>query len=134
MRTPILTIITAAIFSAAGAPAFAAPSDYRFEIAGAPQKGTDGSSIVSVKLVHVPDGKAVAGAVFVEERADMGPEGMAAMDAPITPLPGQAGIYRFEVKNGPVWNKPGNWALTLSAKVPGEAKPVEGSVNVNLAP
>jgi hypothetical protein len=44
------------------------------------------------------------------------------------------GIYRFEVSNGPVWNKPDNWALSFSAKVQGVAQTVSGSVTVKLAP
>lgn len=126
--------IIAALLVSAATSAFAAATDYRFELAGAPQNTGGGASIVSVKLIHIPDNKLVTGAVVIESRADMGPEGMAMMAAPTKPLPEQAGIYRFEVDYGAVWSKPGKWALSLTAKVQGEPQTVQGSVTVNLGP
>jgi hypothetical protein len=131
MRRFLSTIITAILVSTA-TNSFAAAADYRFELAGAPQSAGHGTSVVSVKLVHLPDGKPVSGAIIIQSQADMGPEGMAMMSAPIKPLPEQAGVYRFEVQNGQVWNKPGSWALTFSAKVEGEPQTVRGSVTVRL--
>ena len=65
----------------------------------------------------------------------MGPIGMAAMTAPIKPLPEQpSGTYRFEIQNGAVWKRSDNWALTLAAKVQGEPETVRGNVVVKLEP
>ena len=130
-----LSIVTLVVLSslAMSASAYAAATDYRFELAGA-QKMAPGVNVVSVKLVHVPNGKPVSGAIIIGEKADMSPIGMAMMTAQVKALSAQGGVYRFEVQNGPVWNKPDNWALTLSAKVQGEPQTIEGSVVVKLTP
>jgi YtkA-like protein len=108
----------------------AAAGDYRFETVGAPEAAAAGKSIVAVRLTHAPDGKPVEGAVIIQTRADMGPDGMKEMTAPVKALPPKnAGIYRFEVEPG----MSGNWMLTLAAKVQGEAETVRGSVTVKLA-
>jgi YtkA-like len=131
-----IAVLTAAMITWAVAPnGYAAGRDYRFELAGAPQKDGKGTSLVSVKLVHLPDNKPVPGAVLIQSRADMGPIGMAAMTAPVKALPEQpAGTYRLEVQNESVWKKADNWALTLDAKVQGEPETVHGSVIVKLEP
>ncbi|HJS87128.1 MAG TPA: FixH family protein [Acetobacteraceae bacterium] len=111
-------------------PAQAAPQDYRFELAGKPQSAGSGKEVVPVRLVHVPDNKLVTDAVVFESKADMGPAGMPTMTAPIKPLPTtQPGVYRFEVEPGMA----GAWAITLVAKVQGEAGTVRGSVTTDLA-
>jgi hypothetical protein len=111
----------------------AATAGYNFELAGPPQSGGAGKSVVAVKLMH--EGKPVTGAVVIQTRADMGPMGMAAMTAPITSMgEGPPGTYRFEVDNGPVWKKPDNWALSFGAKVQGVAQTVTGSITVKLMP
>ena len=131
-----LGLFTASLIVSLPSTAFAAgASDYRFELAEAPQKTAPGVNTVSVRLVHVPDGKPVSGAVIIQTRADMGPERMAAMTAPVKALPATTpGIYRFQIDFGPVWNKRGEWALTLAAKVQGETETVRGSVNLTLEP
>ena len=107
----------------------AAAGDYRFELAGNPQPA-GGKSIVPVKLTHVPDNKPVPGAVIIQTRADMGPDGMKEMTAPVKALPPkEPGVYLFEVEPGMA----GGWMLTLAAKVQGEAETVRGSVTVKLA-
>jgi len=126
--------LAAALLTAAPS-AFAAAADYRFELAGQPQKSGDGKNVISIKLVHVPDGKPVTGAIIVQSRADMGPIGMAAMTGPIAALGEQPpGTYRFEVRNGTVWKRPDNWALSFAAKIQGEAGTVTGNVIVKLSP
>ena len=133
MHRSFFAAAAAILVSSATPYAYAAATDYRFELAGSPQG--NGASTVSVKLVHVPDNKPVTGAAIVKSRADMGPIGMAAMSAPVKALGEQPpGTYRFEISNGSVWKQPANWALSLSAKVPGEAQPVTGSVTVKLTP
>ena len=111
------------------AGADAAASDYRFELAGNPET-SGGKSIVAVRLAHVPDGKPVVGAIIIQTRADMTPESMKEMTAPIKALPAkEPGIYSFEVEPGMA----GGWLLTLAAKVQGESETVRGSVTVKLA-
>src|SRR3954454_551587 len=53
----------------------AAAGDYRFELAGNPES-VGGKSIVAVRLTHTPDNKPVPGAIIIQTRADMGPNGM----------------------------------------------------------
>lgn len=109
--------------------AYAAAADYRFEMVGKPQS-TAGKSIISVRLVHVSDNKPVPGAIIIQSKADMGPNGMADMTAPVQALPPkEPGIYRFEVQRGMA----GKWMLSLSAKVQGEAETVRGGVAIELA-
>ena len=74
-------LIGAAIFAAStlvAAYGLAAPNDYRFELVQAQPAGP-GKTAVTVRLVHVPDSKPVAGAVLFESKTDMGPSGMAEM-------------------------------------------------------
>lgn len=104
----------------------AAPQDYRFESAGAPSKSGK-AVLIKVRLVHVPDGKAVAGAIITSTKLDMGPDGMATMTAPGKTTPAsEAGIYQVEAAE----LMGGNWAVTLEARVQGEAQPVRGSLTV----
>jgi hypothetical protein len=103
---------------------FAAPADYRFELVQAQPAGA-GKTSVSVRLVHVPDNKPVAGAVLFESKTDMGQDGMADMTGKISSLPSdQPGIYRFQIETGMA----GKWALNLGAKVQGEAGTVRGTL------
>src|SRR3954451_16749636 len=123
----------AAILAAAGVigstGARSAAADYRFEDVGKPQPSTGGKSVVSVRLVHVPDKQPVPGAIIIQTKADMGPEGMADMTAPVQAVtPNEPGIYLFEIQPGMA----GKWMLTLAAKVQGEAETVRGSVTVDL--
>ena len=102
----------------------AASNDYRFELVQAQPAG-EGKTTVTVRLVHVPDNKPVAGAVLFESKTDMGPGGMAEMTGKVSPLPSdQPGIYRFQIETGMA----GKWALNLGAKVQGEAGTVRGLV------
>ena len=111
------------------AVADAAAGDYRFELAGNPQAAS-GKSIVAIKLTHTPDNKPVPGAVIIQTRADMTPDGMKEMTAPVKVLPPkEPGVYLFEITPGMA----GDWMLTLAAKVQGEAETVRGSVTVKLA-
>jgi len=116
-----------------GPKAVAATAGYHYELAGPAKSAGGGKSIVAVRLTH--DGKPVPGAIIIQSRADMGPINMAGMTAPIKLLGEKPpGTYSFEIGNGPVWNKPDNWALTFAAKVQGVAQTVSGSVTVKLTP
>jgi hypothetical protein len=102
----------------------AAPNDYRFELVQA-QPVSPGKTIVTVRLVQVPDSKPVTGAVLFETKTDMGPSGMAEMTGKVSSLPSdQPGLYRFQVETGMA----GKWQLALGAKVQGEAGTVRGTV------
>ena len=119
-------LIGAVLFMAsafAAARSLAAPNDYRFELVQAQPAGPETN--VTVRLVHVPDNKPVAGAVLFESKTDMGPGGMAEMTGKVSPLPtDQPGIYRFQIETGMA----GKWALNLGAKVQGEAGTVRGNL------
>src|SRR5260221_4330821 len=78
-----------------GSCAVAGPSDYRFELVSAQPEGA-GKTALTIRLVHLPDNKPVAGAVLFENKADMAPAGMADMAGKGSLLPGvHPGLYRF---------------------------------------
>jgi hypothetical protein len=111
------------LLAAVGYP-IAAPNDYRFELVQAQPAGA-GKTTVTVRLVHLPDNKPVAGAVLFESKTDMGPGGMAEMTGKVSPLPAdQPGLYRFQIETGMA----GKWQLALGAKVQGETGTVRGTV------
>ncbi len=120
--------ITAASGVTIPAQALAAAQDYRFEAAGPPAKSGK-ATIVKIRLVHLPDGKPVSGAVIFQTRFDMGPDGMAAMTAPAKVVrASDANLYQLELE--PAMG--GNWALSLSAKVQGETETVNGTVPITI--
>jgi hypothetical protein len=125
-------LVGAAIFAGsilAAAQALAAPADYSFELVQAQPAGP-GKTIVTVRLVHVPDNKPVAGAVLFETKSDMRPAGMAEMPGRVSALPSdKPGLYRFQIETGMA----GKWALNIGAKVQGEAGTVRGTVNFDAA-
>ena len=107
-----------------GSAAWAAATDYRFEIAEAQPVG-EGKTDVAVRRVHAPDNKPMTDAVIFESKADMGPSGMASMPGKVTPVPpGKDGLYHFAAQTGMA----GKWALRLAAKVQGETDTVRGTV------
>jgi YtkA-like protein len=124
--------VGAAIFAGsilAAGYALAAPADYSFELVQAQPAGP-GKTTVTVRLVHMPDNKPVAGAVLFETKSDMGPAGMPEMPGKVTALPSdKPGLYRFQIETGMA----GKWALNLGAKVRGEAGTVRGTVNFDAA-
>ncbi len=102
---------------------------YQFELVGQPEKTGPGVSVVSVRLVHLPDKKPVPNAVIFETRADMGPDGMGEMTAPVKALPeSESGVYPFEIQPGMA----GDWAFSLAAKIQGTAETARGSVTFTL--
>jgi hypothetical protein len=127
LHLPARAFMGCAIFAAAtlaAAPSLAAPNDYRFELVQAQPAGP-GKTAVTVRLVHVPDNKPVAGAVLFETKTDMGPGGMAEMTGKVSPLSSdQPGIYRFEIETGMA----GKWQIALGAKVQGETGTVRGNL------
>ncbi len=84
-----------------------------------------GGSLVTVQLIHKPSARAIPGAVLVSQHVDMGPDGMARMDAPLEIMSDmQPDYYQFETD----LTMEGQWALSLVAKVPGE----DGYMHTNL--
>ncbi len=112
-----------AALSVAGA-AKADPKDYRFE-AVQPNVQASSETPIAVRLVHLPDKMPVKDAVIFSTRMEMPMEGMAPMTTAIkavkSPMPGE---YHFLTN----FSMEGPWALTLAAKVQGEAGTVTGTV------
>jgi len=120
------------IVTAATAPqtANAAAADYEFQLVSQQAK-TDQPVEIAVRLLHKPEGTPVTNAVIFTSRLDMGPESMEEMKVPVEKLSGsEPGIYRFKTK----LTMEGNWALSLAAKVPGEAETVKGKLIVKAVP
>ena len=117
---PVMTLLLLA------ATAYAAGTDYRFEVAQVQPAGKNLTD-VTVKLLHVSNAKPVPGAIIFQTKVDMGPSGMGEMTGKVTPQPttDAAGLYHFRAETG----MGGSWALTLAAKVQGEADTVRGTVN-----
>ena len=125
-----LTIATLALATIILSPQWsvAAPQDYKFEIAG-PLAKSGKATVIKVRLVHVPDGKPVAGAVITQTKFDMGPDGMAEMTAPTKVVSAkEPGIYQIEA-DSPMTGK---WGLSIAAKVQGETETVHGALTVAI--
>ena len=103
--------------------------DYEFQLVDKTIK--KGDAIISVRLVHKPDGKAVLDAVIFATRLDMAPDGMQEMATKVTPMPGaEPGIYRFKAN----LSMAGGWQLSLGAKVQGETGTVENKLVLKATP
>ncbi len=108
----------------------AGASDYEFQLVNKELK-TGVPAEIAVRLVHKPDGKPVPDVVIFATRLDMGPDGMEDMATPVTAVPGGApGVYRFKAK----LSMAGGWALSLGAKVQGEADTVQGKLLIKAMP
>ncbi|MGE3476050.1 MAG: FixH family protein [Rhodospirillaceae bacterium] len=128
MRALCTALLMAAATAMGSAKAFAAAKDYRFELIGAPTM-TGKAAHVTVRLIHVPDGKAVPDAEITDVKFDMGPAGMAGMAAPAKAMPAkEPGSYMIETQP----SMAGSWGLTLTAKVKSEAETVRGTVVVTV--
>jgi hypothetical protein len=108
----------------------AGASDYEFQLVSKELKANAPVEI-TVRLVHQPDGKPVPDAVIFATRLDMGPDSMEEMTTPVTAVPGgEPGLYRFKAK----LSMAGGWALSLGAKVQGEADTVQGKLVIKALP
>jgi hypothetical protein len=131
LATPVMADSMGTMSMPDGKPMMTQATGYRFEQVGTAQMPSPGVARVTVRLVKA--GKPITSATIQTSRADMGPEGMAAMTAPIKGVPGAApGTFMFDIQYGGVWNKPAKWMLSFSAKVQGEMQPVTGTVTVAL--
>ena len=121
--------LAVALFSLAVAvPAKAEIQDYRFQAVQLQVK--QGEALLEVRLVDKAD-RPVPEAVIFAKRMDMGPDGMAAMTAPIEQLPSVApGVYRFKTN----LSMEGRWQLSLAAKVQGEVGTVQAKLVLEALP
>src|SRR5712691_10291513 len=104
--------------------ALAGANDYVFEpVKAEVEKGEN--VVVAVRLRHKATGKPVTDAVIAQTRIDMGPEGMAEMASPLTPVSStEPGVYAFKTE----LSMPGRWLLSIAAKVQGEPETVVGKI------
>jgi hypothetical protein len=103
--------------------------DYEFQLVDKTVK--KGDAIISVRLVHKPDGKPVPDAVIFATRLDMAPDGMQEMATKVTPMPGaEPGVYRFKAN----LSMAGGWQLSLGAKLQGETGTVENKLVLKATP
>jgi hypothetical protein len=104
-------------------------NDYEFQLIEKDIK--KGDAILSLRLVHKPDGKAVPDAVIFATRLDMAPDGMAMMGTPVEPAPGgDPGVYHFKAN----LTAQGGWQLSLAAKIQGEAGTLENKLVLRALP
>jgi len=90
-----------------------------------------GDAVISVRLVHKPDGKPVSDAVIFARRLDMAPDGMETMKTTIEAMPStEPGIYKFKAEV----TMEGGWQLSLAAKVQGETGTVENKLVIKATP
>ena len=103
---------------------FAGANDYAFEPVKSEIKSTN-EAIVAVRLIHKATRKPVTDAVIAQTRIDMAPDGMPTMDAPLVRQPSrEPGVFAFK---SPL-TMAGRWLFSVSAKVPGEAETVNGTI------
>ena len=102
---------------------------YEFQLVD--QTVKKGDAIISVRLVHKPDGKSVPDAVIFATRLDMAPDGMQEMATKIAPMPStEPGVYKFKA----TLTMAGGWQLSLGAKVQGETGTVENKLVLKATP
>ncbi len=83
--------------------------------------------VIEIRLKNSLAGTLVNDAVITAHRLDMAPDGMGQVTSEIAPQPStELGAYRFSAN----FKMAGNWQLSLTAHVPGEPKPVKGSVTI----
>lgn len=103
--------------------------DYEFQLID--QTVKKGDAVISVRLVHKPDGKTVPDAVIFATRLDMAPDGMQEMATKIAPMPStEPGVYKFKA----TLTMAGGWQLSLGAKVQGETGTVENKLVLKATP
>ena len=103
--------------------------DYEFQLVDKTVK--KGDAVISVRLVHKPDGKPVSDAVIFAKRLDMAPDGMETMKTTIEPMPStEPGVYKFKA----AVTMEGGWQLSLGAKVQGETGTVESKLVIKATP
>ncbi|MDR3533101.1 MAG: FixH family protein [Rhodopila sp.] len=110
------------VLTLSGQAAFAAASDYRFDLVSARPAGP-GKTDVTLRLVYLPDAKPVPDAIIFQPLVVMA--GMESMPGNATAHPGpEAGTYVLHAAT----SMAGPWTLRLSAKVQGETETVRSAV------
>lgn len=116
--------------ASAAQPAFAAATDYRFEVVGQPIKA-GAQATVTVRLMNVRTNQPVTNAVIYQQRLEMPMQGMAPMTGIVAPAqPDGQGNYRFSVQA----SMEGDWTLSLAARVQGESEVVRATLRVRATP
>jgi hypothetical protein len=119
----VATVATLAFLGAASL-ARADINDYEIQL-------VESDEILSVRVVHKPDGKPVPGAVIFATRLDMAPEGMATMGTPVEAIPsGEPGVYRFKAN----LTMQGGWQLSLGAQIQGEPAALKNELVLKAVP
>ncbi len=127
-RALVAAVTTLALLSATSF-ARADINDYEFQLVEKEIK--QGNAILSVRLVHKPDGKAVPDAVIFATRLDMAPDSMAEMQTTIAQAPSaEPGVYRVKVD----LTMAGGWRLSLGAKVQGETGTLKNELVLKAIP
>ncbi|HRE60055.1 MAG TPA: efflux RND transporter periplasmic adaptor subunit [Micropepsaceae bacterium] len=108
----------------------ATPEEARLEWEAINAEIREGKDVhLAIRLVGAGD---VPGpATLLSARLDMGPDGMAGMEAPLDPVPVQVGgvlIFRADLTMA------GRWSLAVSAAVEGRSEPVNGNVIFTVHP
>ena len=112
------------------APAWAAVTDYDFQLVQSEIKKGD-SAEIAVRLIDKRTGKAVPEAVIFAQRIDMAPDGMEGMTSSIEALPStEPGVYRFKIN----LTMAGGWRLSLGAKVQSETGTLENRLTFKAVP
>lgn len=125
----LFALVALAALGAAPPLAHANINDYEFTLIEKEVK--KGDAIVSVRLIHKPDGKLVPDAVIFATRLDMAPDGMETMTTDIERLPSVGrGVYRFKA----ALTMAGRWRLSLAAKLQGESETLESRLTLRALP
>jgi hypothetical protein len=128
-KRALVAALTALALLGATSLARADINDYEFQLVEKEIK--QGNAILSVRLVHKPDGKSVPDAVIFATRLDMAPDSMAEMQTSIAPTPSmEPGVYRFKV----LLTMAGGWRLSLGAKIQGETGTLENELVLKAVP
>ncbi len=126
MRRTLMAMTGVAILGlgAISGTALADPKDYRFE-AVQPQVMVSPTATVAVRLIHIPSKKPAPDAIIFQPKMEMPMGNMAPMPTKVAPAaPDGKGVYPFTADI----SMAGQWTLTVSAKIPGEAATITGTV------
>jgi hypothetical protein len=103
--------------------------NYAFELVRDQVK--QGETVLSVRLIDKRSGRLVPDALVFARRLDMAPAGMPTMTAQLQPQPdSEPGIYRLKTN----LTMPGEWQLSLGAKVQGETGTLKSQLVLNAVP
>jgi hypothetical protein len=112
------------VLAAPPASAWAAATDYEFQLVESTIKQGDGA-VVAMRLLDKRSGQSVPDAVIFATRMDMAPDGMEMMATPVEALRSdEPGIYRFKTN----LTMAGGWQFSVAAKVQGESETVAGKL------